>query len=139
MRNAELHTRNAMMEKIRSLSEGIACAMGGSCDVRFDEGFASVINDKELAGQVISTMEKNADILYKGYPIGVPYPEVVTGDLLRLASEDFGFYSLKAKTCYIMMGTGEGSPVHTPGFKVDEAYIKLATRAMAAVALDYLK
>lgn len=139
MRNAESHTRGVMMEKIRTLSEGIACAMGGSCDVRFDEGSASVINDKELAGQVISIMERHADTLYKGYPISAPYPEIVTGNLLRLASEDFGFYSQKAKTCYIMMGTGEGAPVHNPGFKVDEAYIKLAARSMAAVALEYLK
>ena len=139
MRNAEAQTRSVMMEKIRSLSEGIASAMGGSCEVKFEEGYAAVYNDKTLAKRVIATIKENEEALYKGLPTGEPYPEIVTGDLLRLASEDFGFFSQKVPSCYIMMGTGEGAPVHNPEFKVDETYIKLASRTMAAVAIDYLK
>ena len=139
MRNAEAQTRSVMMEKIRSLSEGIASAMGGSCEVKFEEGNAAVYNDKTLAKRVIATIKENEEALYKGLPTCEPYPEIVTGDLLRLASEDFGFFSQKVPSCYIMMGTGEGAPVHNPEFKVDETYIKLASRTMAAVAIDYLK
>lgn len=138
MRNAKAHTRGVMMEKIRTLSEGIASAMGGSCEVQFEEGYASVFNDETLAKQVISVIENNGKTLYKDIPVPDPYPEIITGNILRLASEDFGFFSQKAPSCYIMMGTGEGAPVHNPEFKVDESYIKLATRTMAAFALAYL-
>lgn len=30
------------------------------------------------------------------------------------------------------------APKHSPGFRVDERYIKLCTRSMAAVALEFL-
>ena len=107
--------------------------------MKVEEGYAAVYNDKTLAKRVIATIKENEEALYKGLPTGEPYPEIVTGDLLRLASEDFGFFSQKVPSCYIMMGTGEGAPVHNPEFKVDETYIKLASRTMAAVAIDYLK
>lgn len=113
-------------------------AMGGSCEVKLKRGMRRSI-DKTLAKRVIATIKENEEALYKGLPTGEPYPEIVTGDLLRLASEDFGFFSQKVPSCYIMMGTGEGAPVHNPEFKVDETYIKLASRTMAAVAIDYLK
>lgn len=77
------------MEKIRSLSEGIASAMGGSCEVKFEEGYAAVYNDKTLAKRVIATIKENEEALYKGLPTCEPYPEIVTGDLLRLAFGGF--------------------------------------------------
>ena len=75
MRNAEAQTRSVMMEKIRSLSEGeYATAMGGSCEVKFEEGYAAVYNDKTLAKRVIATIKENEEALYKGLPTCEPYP-----------------------------------------------------------------
>lgn len=142
MRNADSVSRARMMEKIRSLSEGIASAMGGSCEVSFDEGYASVYNDRAMAEFVIETVETYGNLLWRGIvppASGAAMPPVVKGDLLRLASDDFGFYSQQVPSCYIMMGVGEGEPVHTPGFRPDERYIKLASRVMASAAIRFLQ
>lgn len=50
----------------------------------------------------------------------------------------FGFYAQKAPSCFIWVGTGGGSPKHSTTFKVDEQFIKLATRTMVTVALEFL-
>ncbi len=138
MRNLTKESREAMMKKIESLSDGIARSMGGSCDLEFRAGYPAVYNDEAFTSFVADALRKNSDGIYEGLGDGQPENWLVTGEQPLLGAEDFGFYSQKAPSCLIWVGVGGDAPKHSPDFWVDERYIKLCTRAMAAVALEFL-
>lgn len=49
MRNATSEARAAMFKRIEEIAKGTAAMMGGSADVRFKNGYASVYNNERLA------------------------------------------------------------------------------------------
>ena len=83
-------------------------------------------------------MRKYEDSIHADLGDGKPEDWLITGEHPLLGAEDFGFYSQKAPSCMIWVGVGGNSPKHSPGFCIDERYIKLCTRAMATTALEYL-
>ena len=138
MRNLSKESREAMIEKIETLSRGIAEAMGGSCELAFRAGYPAVYNDEPFSDFVSDTFRKYAGSIYAGLGDGQPADWLLTGDRPLLGAEDFGFYSQKAPSCLIWVGVGGSAPKHSSDFCVDERYIKLCTRSMAAVALEFL-
>lgn len=138
-RNLTPDARAAMIERIEGLCKGISMAMGGSCDLNLTEGYPSVLNNEIFTKFVASTIKTHADELYKGITEGVPEGYLVTGQRPLLAGEDFGFYSQIAPACLIWVSTGGRVSKHNPKFFVEEKYIKLCTRTMAMVAVDFLK
>lgn len=138
MRNLSKESREAMIEKIETLSRGIAEAMGGSCELAFRAGYPAVYNDEPFSDFVSDTFRKYAGSIYAGLGDGQPADWLLTGDRPLLGAEDFGFYSQKASSCLIWVGVGGSAPKHSSDFCVDERYIKLCTRSMAAVALEFL-
>ena len=138
MRNLSKESREAMIEKIEKSSVGTAEALGGSCDLEFHAGYSAVYNDENFSDFVADTFRKYSDGIYEGLGDGRPEDWLVTGENPLLGAEDFGFYSEKAPSCLIWVGVGGDAPKHSPCFHVDERYIKLCTRAMATVALEYL-
>lgn len=140
MRNVRPEARESMKERILSLAPGIAEAMGGSCDVEFNTGYPSVLNQEALTDFVVDVIEKNADLLYSGIASGkAPANHLLTGNQIALIAEDFGFYSQMVPSCFVQVGTGAYAAAHNQKFFVDENYIKLCTRAMSAMAGEYLK
>jgi amidohydrolase len=138
-RNLTPDARMAMIERIEGLCKGISMAMGGSCDLNLTEGYPSVLNNELFTKFVASTIKTHANELYEGITDGVPEGYLVTGQRPLLAGEDFGFYSQIAPACLIWVSTGGRASKHNPEFFVDEKYIKLCTRTMAMVAVDFLK
>lgn len=138
LRNLSKESREAMMKKIETISNGIAESMGGSCELAFRAGYAAVYNDEKFSDFVADTFRKYEDSIHADLGDGKPDDWLITGEHPLLGAEDFGFYSQKAPSCMIWVGVGGNSPKHSPGFCVDERYIKLCTRAMAATALEYL-
>lgn len=137
MRNITPDAREVMMEKINSISKGIAEAMGGSCEISFRQGYPSVYNDPEFTAFVTDTVENHREVLYDGIA-EIPEHYLLTGSQARLIAEDFGFYSRQVPSCFIQVGTGVYAPAHSSRFMVDENCIKLCTRLMAAAALRFL-
>lgn len=138
-RNKTPDARSAMLERIEGISTGIATAMGGSCDLEFNEGYPSVLNDPVFTKFVCNTIEENAEKIYAGITDGVPEGHLVTDAEPLLVGEDFGMYSQIAPACLIWVSTGGRMSKHSPNFVVDEKYIKLCTRTMAMVAMNFLK
>lgn len=140
MRNVTPKAREIMKARIQSLASGTAKIMGGSCDVEFNTGYPSVFNHHELTKFAVDVIEKNAALLYSGIDGGnVPDNYMLTGNQIALIAEDFGFYSQKVPSCFVQVGTGAYAAAHNSHFFVDESYIKLCTRAMGAMAGEYLK
>ncbi|MGB4776606.1 MAG: M20 family metallopeptidase [Daejeonella sp.] len=123
--------RDKAHEKMKKMAEGIAEAMGGSCDFNIVKGYPFLINEEILTGKVRGFAEE-----YLGKD------NVVDLDIW-MAAEDFAYYSQVSDACFYRLGTrneekGIISSVHTPTFDVDENALKLSTGLMAYIALKQL-
>ncbi len=57
VRTFDPETRRNMPSMIKRITEGICSAAGGSCEVRYEEGYASVINDAQLTAKTRGLIE----------------------------------------------------------------------------------
>lgn len=123
--------RGKAHEKMKKMAEGIAEAMGGSCDFNIMRGYPFLINEEKLTA---STRKYAEDYLGK---------ENVLDLDIWMAAEDFAYYSQVSDACFYRLGTGNEargitSSVHTPTFDVDEDSLKLSTGLMTYIALKQL-
>ena len=139
MRNATPKARDTMFRRIEEVAKGTAAMMGGSADIRYRIGYASVYNDEALAGFASRVFTGHEAELFGGISQEGKAPEgwMLTGNQLSLGAEDFGFYAQKAPSCLVWIGTGDNASNHHPNFMEEEPYIKLCTRAMALFAAEY--
>lgn len=118
-------------DKMKKMAEGIAEAMGGSCDFKIMRGYPFLINEEKLTADVRAYAE---DYLGK---------ENVLDLDIWMAAEDFAYYSQVSDACFYRLGTGNiargiTSSVHTPTFDVDEDSLRLSTGLMTYIALKQL-
>ena len=118
-------------EKMKKMAEGIAEAMGGSCDFNIVRGYPFLINEEVLTAATRAYAE---DYLGK---------ENVLDLDIWMAAEDFAYYSQVSDACFYRLGTGNmargiTSSVHTPTFDVDEDSLRLSTGLMTYIALKQL-
>lgn len=140
LRNATKEAREAMMAGIERITKGTAETMGGSCEIAFRKGYDSVYNNEELAEFSAHVIEENKEVIFKditatGEP---PANYMRTGNQALLGGEDFGFYSQKAPSCMLWLGTGEYGVAHSTTFQVEDKAIKFCTRVMTIIAAQYL-
>lgn len=118
-------------EQMKKIAEGIAEAMGGTCEFNIVRGYPFLVNEEKLTNQVRTYAE---DYLGKA--------QVKDLDIW-MAAEDFAYYSQAADACFYRLGTrneGQGitSGVHTPTFNIDESALQTSTGLMAYIALKCL-
>ena len=123
--------RNDAHIKMKKMAEGIAESMGGSCDFNIMRGYPFLINEEKLTASARGFAE---DYLGK---------ENVLDLDIRMAAEDFAYYSQVADSCFYRLGTrnesrGITSSVHTPTFDVEEDAFKISTGLMAYMAIRQL-
>jgi amidohydrolase len=123
--------RTQAHQKMKKMAEGIAEAMGGSCDFNIVRGYPFLVNEEKLTASVRNYAEE-----YLG--------KANVEDLdIWMAAEDFAYYSQVADACFYRLGTrneqmGITSSVHTPTFNVDENALKISTGLMAYITLRQL-
>ena len=122
---AEAHAR------MKKLAEGIAEAMGGSCDFKINKGYPYLINEEKLSEQI-------AD--FAGEYLGKENVKEIDG---WMASEDFAYYSQALDSCFYLLGIGNKekgivSSLHTPTFNVDENALSSSSGLMAWIAVKRL-
>jgi amidohydrolase len=118
-------------EKMKKMAEGIAEAMGGSCDFNIVNGYPFLINEPNLTANARGFAED-----YLGAD------NVVDLDMW-MAAEDFAYYSQVTNACFYRLGTGNDlkgttNAVHTPNFDIDEDALKISSGLMAFMALKQL-
>ena len=123
--------RDEAHRRMKKMAEGIAEAMGGSCDFNIMKGYPFLINEEKLTA---ATRSNAVDYLGK---------ENVLDLDIWMAAEDFAYYSQVADSCFYRLGTrnesrGITSSVHTPTFDVEEDAFKISTGLMAYLALKQL-
>ena len=119
------------LRRMKKMAEGIAEAMGGSCDFEVVKGYPFLKNHPELTRRT-----KAAAVEYMG-------AENVVDLDLWMAGEDFAFYSQVVDSCFYRLGTrnearGIVSGVHTPTFDIDESALEIGPGLMAWLALKEL-
>lgn len=119
------------LAKMKKLAEGIAEAMGGSCDFHVLKGYPFLQNNPELTRRM-----KSAAIEYMGED------NVIDLDIW-MAAEDFAFYTHHVDACFYRLGIRNEADgiihgVHTPNFNIDEKALVHGPGLMAWLAIQEL-
>jgi amidohydrolase len=118
-------------EIMKTMAEGIAKSMGGSCDFGILVGYPHLKNDEALTQRC-----KTQAISYLGKSQVVDIP-------MRMTAEDFAYYTHEVPGCFYRLGVantarGINSPVHTPTFDIDEAALEIGMGLMAWLGVQEL-
>lgn len=129
--------RQDVFARLKNLAEHVAAAHGATVEAKIPleaEGNPVTYNDPALTARMRPSLEKIA-----GAQNVIDMP-------LVMGSEDFSYYAKRAPAMFFFVGaTPKGQDAlkapsnHSPEFFLDESALKLGTRAMLQVALDYLQ
>ena len=124
--------RDDARQRMKLTVESIAAASGAKAELKFLlPSYSTTVNDASLSARMLPTMQQ------------------VTGGKAVMAPklgayEDFSEYQKKVPGVFFSLGSSTpgkektAAPNHSPKFEIDEASLAVGTRAMAALALDYL-
>lgn len=93
IRTLDEETRILTKEKIKTIIEGIAFAMGGSANLEIIESYPPLINDRELTLKIkenISALIGNENVIDKEFP--------------NMGAEDFAYFAKKVPSCFFEIG-----------------------------------
>jgi hippurate hydrolase len=117
-------------ELIKSHTIGLCQAMGGDAEVDIPMGYPSLFNHPETTRQAKQIAE---------HVLGTE--QVVTLDL-RMAAEDFSFYTHQVPGCFFRIGTSHDgkytSPVHHPEFDIYPQAIGVGVRMFCELATQFV-
>ncbi|HEY6894403.1 MAG TPA: amidohydrolase [Rhodanobacteraceae bacterium] len=132
IRSLDAKMRDDIHARIKRTAEDIASSAGAKADVAIETGYPITYNDPKLTGEMAPTLRRMT-----------PNVEVVNA---TLGAEDFSFYQEKVPGLFFWLGTRpknetaeQAASNHSPLFYVDESGLELGIRAMAHVAVDYLR
>jgi len=132
IRSLDAKMRSDIHERIRRTAEDIANSAGAKADVTIEGGYPITWNDPKLTEEMAPTLQR----LTKDVIVVNP----------TLGAEDFSFYQQKVPGLFFWLGTRpknqtaeQAASNHSPLFYIDENGLGLGIRAMAHVAVDYLR
>jgi amidohydrolase len=132
IRSLDPKMREEIHQRIKRTAQDIAQSAGATADVQIDTGYPITYNDPALTERMAPTLRRlTSDV------------KVVNP---TLGAEDFSFYQQKVPGVFFWLGTrsvnqtAEQAPSnHSPLFYVDESGLELGVRALAHVAVDFLR
>jgi amidohydrolase len=134
IRTLDPEVRRNVIDAFARVVNGTAMAHGATADVEVESLTPVTWNDPELTRRMLPTLARAAggeDKLVEVRP--------------SMGGEDFAFYAERIPSFFFRLGmagaTGgdEAPALHTPDFRVDEAALPVGVRAMAMLALDFLR
>jgi amidohydrolase len=130
-RNMNEEWRADGLKRMKKMAEGIAEAMGATCEFEVVNGYPFLKNHPALTRRVRKSATE-----YVG-------KENIVNLDLWMAGEDFAYYSQVVDSCFYRLGTrneakGITSGVHTPTFDVDESALAIGPGLMAWMAVEEL-
>jgi amidohydrolase len=133
VRTFDNQMRDDTLKRMRITAESIAQASGAQAEVNFlKPSYLATVNDAGLSARMLPTMKQ------------------IAGDRAVLtakssASEDFSEFQQTVPGLFFFLGSTDpkkdpatAPPNHSPKFEIDEASLAVGTRAMTAMALDFL-
>ncbi len=134
MRSFTREHRAKLLRRISEVAQGVASAMGGSCDVEIIDGCPPCVNNASMTEVV-----RGAAIAAVGEK-GVDASEAV----LSTGSDDMACFLDAVPGCYFIVGAnnpakGADYPHHHPRFNIDEDALPVAVEVLSRAAMDFLK
>jgi len=134
IRSLDAKMRDDLHARIRRTAESIAASAGATATVTITTGYPITYNDVALTERSVPTLRRTA---------GAANVLLVNP---VLGAEDFSFFQQKVPGVFIWLGTrpkdqtpDQAPSNHSPLFYVDESGLGLGVRALANLALDYLR
>jgi amidohydrolase len=132
IRTIDSALREELQYKIKALATGIAIAMGTEAQVRFEKGYPTVVNPKDLVLFCRQSLQK---LLRHDCIVSVP-PVMVTEDFAEFQEQIPG----------VLLWLGVGTPVerntrqlHNPLFDINEDALMYGAAVLSQLAYDYLE
>lgn len=120
--------------RIRRTASLIAQSAGASADVTIEKSYPVTVNDPALVARMLPTLAR------------VVGERALGTSRLRTGSEDFSFFAQRAPGFYFYLGVTPPDQNfdtvavnHSPRFYADERALPVGVRAMAHLAVDYLR
>ena len=134
MRAFSAEHRSKLMCRISEIANGIATAMGGSCELEVIDGCPPCVNDSKMTAIV-----HNAAIAAVGEKEIDDSEEVMT-----TGSDDMACFLQAVPGCYFIVGTkneekGANYPHHHPRFNIDEDALPIGVEVLSRAAMHFLK
>ncbi|QNH62935.1 M20 metallopeptidase family protein [Hymenobacter sediminicola] len=123
--------RNEAHGHLRRLCEGLADAMGATCELEIRRGYPYLENEPKLTARVREAAEQ-----YLGAENVIELDQ-------WMAAEDFAYFSQAADACFYRLGTRAqdgrfASSVHTPTFDIEPQALETGPGLMAWLTLQEL-
>ena len=129
-RNLNPEVRNKMPERITQIANGVAEAMGGSCEVEYFKGYSPTVNDPGMFEVVYGAMR---EVVGEGAHL----PEMPA-----LGGEDFSYYCEKVPCAFFWLGVQTPGqpfvPIHNGGLIPDENAMPVGIEIAVRSALAFL-
>ena len=125
--------RATLLRRMQEVTNGIASAMGGSCQVELFDGCPPCTNDAAMTA-----------VVHKAAAASVGEQAVDSGeDVMRTASDDMAYFLTAAPGCYFVVGAhnkekGGAYPHHHPRFTIDEGALPVGVEVLTRAALEFL-
>jgi amidohydrolase len=132
IRTHDAEVRQQAVKEFHHLVRQTAIAHGAAAQITFEDYGPVVFNDPELGQRMKASLVRAAG------ETNVVEVEPMMG------GEDFAHYARKVPGFYFFLGArnqsiGAVHAPHTPNFIIDEAALPLGVRALALLAIDYLR
>jgi len=132
IRSLDEQMRDDIHVRIKRTAEEIAASAGSKAEVTIEPGYPVTYNDPKLTEQMAPTLRRMTNDVIVVNP--------------TLGAEDCSLYQQKVPGLFFWLGTRpknqtaeQAASNHSPLFFVDESGLGLGIRAMAHVAVDYLR
>jgi len=126
--------RKDIHERVKRTAESIAQSAGATAEVTLEERVALTFNDPALTARMLPSLKRTAG------------DANVLEAKPSLGGEDFSYYQQQIPGTFIWLGirTPGADPElfaqnHSPRFRIDESALKLGVRALARLAVDWLR
>lgn len=136
IRTYDEKTRAYLKERMTAIAESVAKAYRAEAAVEFGSGCPTLVNDKDLAAQVLTSLR------------GLLDPRMVLnaadlGGARGGGSEDFAYVSQEIPALMLALAAGEPAkgyafPQHHPKVKFDESVLPIGAAAFAHAAVEWL-
>lgn len=133
VRSMSEEARNIIQKEITRIVSGIEAMFGVTCELDYKNDYPVLNNDEALTDFVVKFIK------------GAKIPEIT--DVVRCEpqppSEDFAYYAKELPSSFFYVGAmpadGHFYPHHHPKFDINEDALLIASKAMGACVVDYLK
>ncbi|EAG7523988.1 amidohydrolase [Listeria monocytogenes] len=133
VRSMSEEARNIIQKEITRIVSGIEAMFGVTCELDYKNDYPVLNNDEALTDFVVKSIK------------GAKIPEIP--DVVRCEpqppSEDFAYYAKERPSSFFYVGAmpadGHFYPHHHPKFDINEDSLLIASKAMGACVVDYLK